>query len=58
MKSIFSKYEDSFVSVAIEKCLMKEKPEVEEKMDVVSTEAMIQEANISMNSARIINWHL
>jgi hypothetical protein len=58
LKSIFSKYENSFVSVAIDKCLMKEKIEAEEKMDVVSTEAMIQEANISTNSARIINRHL
>ncbi len=31
-----AKYEDSFVSVAIDECLMKEKTDVEEKMDVVS----------------------
>ncbi len=58
LKTIFAKYEDSFVSVAIEKCLIKEKTQAEEKMDVVSTEAMIQEANITTNSARIINRHL
>ncbi len=27
-------------------------------MDVVSTDAMLHEANISTNSARIINWHI
>ena len=27
-------------------------------MDVISTEAMLQEANVSTNSARIINRHL
>ncbi len=27
-------------------------------MDAVSTKAMLQEANISTNSARIINWHI
>ncbi len=47
LKSIFSKYENSFISVAIDKCLIK-KIEAEEKMDVVSTEAMIQDANISI----------
>jgi hypothetical protein len=57
-KDRFAKYEGLFVSVALDKCLMKEKTEGEEKMDVVSTEAMIQEANISTNSARIINHHL
>lgn len=46
------------VSVAIDKCLMKESPKLEEKMDIVSTETMIQEAIISTNSARIINRHL
>ncbi len=37
---------------------MKEKTKVEEKMDVVSTKTMVQEINISTNSARIINQYL
>jgi hypothetical protein len=56
LKSFYAKFEDSFVNIAIEKCLIKTKSE--EKMDVISTEAMLQEANISTNSARIINNHL
>jgi hypothetical protein len=58
LKSIFTKYEDLVFSVAIDNCLMKEKPELEDKIDVVSTEAMIHEANISTNSAKIIICHL
>jgi len=53
LKSFYTKFEDSFVNIAIEKCLIKSKSE--EKMDVVSTEAMLHEANISTNSARIIS---
>jgi len=53
LKSFYAKFEDSFVNIAIEKCLIKSKSE--EKMDVVSTEAMLHEANISTNSARIIS---
>jgi hypothetical protein len=49
------KFEDSFVNIAIEKCLIKTKSQ--ENMDVLSPDAMLQEANISMNSARIINRH-
>jgi hypothetical protein len=56
LKSFYTKFEDSFVNIAIEKCLIKTK--LMEKMDVISTEAMLQEANISTNSARIINHHL
>jgi hypothetical protein len=37
---------------------MKVNTQVEEKIDVVSTEAMIQEANITTNNARIINHHI
>jgi hypothetical protein len=54
LKSFYAKFEDSFVNIAIEKC----KTKSEEKIDVISTEAMPQEANISTNSARIINRHL
>jgi len=56
LKSFYTKFEDSFVNISIEKCLIKSKSE--EKMDVISTEAMLQEANVSTNSARIINRHL
>jgi hypothetical protein len=56
LKSFYTKFEDYFVNIAIEKCLIKSKSE--EKMDVISTEAMLQEANVSTNSARIINRHL
>jgi hypothetical protein len=57
-KSFFQNMKMCFVSVAIDKNLVREKVTVEEKMDVSSTEAMIQEANISTNSTRIINHHL
>jgi hypothetical protein len=52
-----AKYEDSFVSVAIDECLMKEKTDVEEKMDVVSKH-WGYDLKLSTNSARIINQHL
>jgi len=55
---MYRKYEDTFVSVAIAKCVVNEKSQEEEKMDVISTEAMIQEANITTKSARIISRHL
>jgi translation elongation factor EF-4 len=48
LESFYAKFEDSFVNIAIEKCLIKTKSE--EKMNVISTEAMFQEANISTNS--------
>jgi len=57
LRSLFMNYEDSFVSIAMNKCVINEKI-IEKKMDVISTEAMIQDANISTNSARIISCHL
>jgi hypothetical protein len=54
---MFMKYEDSFLSVAMNKCVINNKI-IDKKMDVISTEAMIQEANISTNRARIISCHL
>jgi len=54
---MFMKYEDSFFSVAMNKCVINDKI-IDKKMDVISTEAMIQEANISTNRARIISCHL
>jgi hypothetical protein len=57
LRSMFMKYENSFVSVAMNKCVINDKI-IDKKMDVISTEAMIQEANISTNSARIISHHL
>jgi hypothetical protein len=56
LKSFYTKFEDSFVNIAIEKFPIKSNSE--EKMDVISTEAMLQEAHVSTNSARIINCHL
>jgi hypothetical protein len=56
LESFYAKFEDSFVNIAIEKCLIKTKSE--EKMNVISTEAMFQEANISTNSTRIIYHHI
>jgi len=41
LNSMYRKYEDTFVSVAIAKCVVNEKSQEEEKMDVISTEAMI-----------------
>jgi len=58
LNSMYRKYEDTFVSVAIAKCVVNEKSQEEEKMDVISTETMIQEANITTKSARIISRHL
>jgi hypothetical protein len=57
LRSMFMKYEDSFVSIAMNKCVINDII-MDKKMDVISTEAMIQEANISTNSARIISRHL
>jgi len=56
LRSMFMKYVVAFVSIAMNKCAIHEKI-IEKKMDVISTEAMIQEANIT-NSARIISHHL
>ena len=56
LRSMFMKYEDSFFSVAMNKCVINNKI-IDKKMDVISTEAMIQEANIT-NSPRIISHHL
>jgi hypothetical protein len=44
--------------MAIENGLMQDSIKQEQKMDAVSTEAMLQGANISTYSARIINWHI
>jgi hypothetical protein len=57
MKVLYKKFEESFASVAIEMNLMIEKQQ-ENKMDVVSTEAMLQEANLTTKSARILSCHL
>jgi len=56
LRSFLNKYEDAFVSVAMDKCVISKK--FDENMDVIRTEAMIQEANITTNSARIISRHL
>jgi hypothetical protein len=53
---LISKYEDSFVSVAIEKCVMER--HFPQKMDIVAAEAMLQEANINNTNARILFCHL
>ena len=57
IKVLYRKFEESFASVAIEMNLMIEKRQ-EDKMDVVSTEAMLQEANLTTKSARILSRHL
>jgi hypothetical protein len=57
MKVLYKKLEESFASVAMEKNLMIEKQQ-ENKMNVVNTEAMLQEANFTTESARILSHHL
>jgi hypothetical protein len=54
---LFSKYEESFVSVSMEKGLV-EGSTMHKKMDIVATEAMLQEANINNSNARILFRHL
>jgi hypothetical protein len=53
---LFSKFEESFVSVCIEKGLIE--GNMEKKMDFIATEAMLQEANINNSNARILFHHL
>ena len=53
---LFSKYEEAFVSVSMEKGLLE--ASVPKKMDIVATEAMLQEANINNTNARILFRHL
>jgi len=57
IKVLYKKFEESFAAVAIEMNVMVEQ-EPEKKMDVVSTEAMLQEANVTTKSARILSRHL
>jgi len=56
-QSSLQKIEESFASVDIKMNLMVEQ-EKEKKMDVVSTEALLQEANLTTESARILSYHL
>ena len=58
LRVLYSKYEVSFVAVAIDKRICETNHVKEMKMDEVSTEAMIQEANITTKSARIISQHI
>jgi len=53
---LFSKFEDSFVSVAMENGVME--GSIPKKMDIVATEAMLQEANINNTNARVLFRHL
>jgi hypothetical protein len=55
-QNLHSKYEDCFVSTCIEKGLIE--GITPQKMDVVSTEAMLQEANINSGNAQILFCHL
>jgi len=55
-QNLHSKYEDCFVSTCIEKGLIE--GSTPQKMDVVSTEAMLQEANINSGNAQILFRHL
>jgi hypothetical protein len=57
IKDLYKKFEECFASVAIEMNLIIEKQQ-ENKMDAVSTEAMLQEANLTTKSARILSCHL
>jgi hypothetical protein len=57
IKVLSKKFEESFATVAIEMNVMVEQ-EPEKKMDVASTEAMLQEANLTTKSTRILNRHL
>ena len=58
LRVIFVKFEESFINIAFEKGLIESNETKEKTMDEVSTEAMIQEANISIKSARVISRHL
>ncbi|MFN9980998.1 MAG: hypothetical protein ACK53Y_13815, partial [bacterium] len=53
---LFTKYEDSFISVSMEKGVME--GSIPKKMDIVATETMLQEANINNKNARILFRHL
>ena len=53
---LFSKFEESFVSVCIEKGLID--GNVDKKTDIIATEAMLQEVNIKYTNARILFCHL
>jgi len=56
LTALLSKYEECFVSTCIERGVIEgSNPK---KMDVVSTEAMLQEANINSGNARILFRHL
>jgi hypothetical protein len=57
IKVLYKKFEESFATVAIEMNVMVEQ-EPGKKMDVVSTEAMLQEANLTTKSTRILSHHL
>jgi hypothetical protein len=57
IKVLYKTFEECFASIAIEMNLMIEKRQ-EKKMDAVSTEAMLQEANLTTKSARILSRHL
>jgi hypothetical protein len=53
---LFSQFEETFVSLYMEKGLLNErKPK---KMNIISTEAMLQEANINNTNARVLFRHL
>jgi hypothetical protein len=53
---LFSKFEEPLISVCIEKGLIDEN--VDKKMDIIATEAMLQESNINNTKARILFCHL
>ena len=54
--SVFSKFEESFVSVYIEKGLLEKN--VEKKLDIIATEPMLRRENINNANARIAFCHL
>ncbi len=53
---LFSKFEESFVSISIEKGLIE--GNMPKKMDIIAPEAMVQEANINNTNARVLFNHL
>ncbi len=57
MRVLFSKFEESFAGGYIKKSLLQDDRKKEQKMDAVSTKAMLQEVNILTNTTRIINRH-
>jgi len=54
--SVSSKFEESFVSVYIEKGLLEKN--VEKKLDIIATEPMLRRENINNANARIAFCHL